>query len=269
MLTFDSKEIHYYSLMDGNGSNYYALNADVGIIVTKTLSTNSYFILMMSFTVLLLILFIIFPVFLLMFYPIKMFRSLLSRCLCNRFQIILNIFIERFHCCFKDGLDGTKDMRSFSGIYFLLRIVAYNVGIFGHATLHLGHQLSRGFMFLAAALLIALSQPYKKTYMNVVDSLLLSHMASLCYITASTSTEQNKSWLFLPLIQLMIAFPFIILFLVTTYRMIYGIFKRHLFSMQCFSRLKMASLRMKLCDRLFSSSRNLTLPETTYGAINY
>ena len=45
MLIFDSKVINYYSLMDGCGSHYYALTADVDIIVvTKTTdyTTTSY-----------------------------------------------------------------------------------------------------------------------------------------------------------------------------------------------------------------------------------
>ena len=203
---------------------------------------------------------------LLIFDPTKIFRSRVSRCLCSRLQIVLNIFVEKIHCCYRDVLDGAKDMRSFSGIYFLLRIIVYSAVMLSHATFDWDHQLIRGFMFSAAALLVSLSRPYKETYMNVLDSILLSHMASLCYITASTSTVQTKPWLFLPMMHLMIAFPFIVLLLVTTYRMIHGIFRRHLLLMQCFSRLKMA--RMKLCNGLFSNSHNLALPETTYGAIN-
>lgn len=155
-------------------------------------------------------------------------------------------------------------MRSFSGIYFLLRIVIYSAAILSHATLKLNYQLARGFVFSAAALLIALIRPYKRTYMNVVDCFLLSHMASFCYIIASTTSLKNKPPIFLPLMQLMIAFPFIVLLLVIAYRMIHGIFGQYVSSMQCFTSLKMG--RAKLC---FSNSCNLTSPEITYyGAIN-
>ena len=265
VLTLDLKEITYYSLMDGHESHDYAIIADISIIIMK--STNYYFISMMCFTVLLFILFIIFPVFLLVFYPTKIFRSLLSRCICTRFQIFLNISIEKFHCCYRDGLDGTKDTRSFSGIYFFLSILAYYATILSRTTLNLDQQLTRGFIFSATALLIALSRPYKKTYMNVVDSILLSHTASLCYIAASTSSLKTKPQFFLPMMHLMIAFPFIILLLVTAYKMAHGIFKKQMSSVQCFLCLKTA--RVKLGNRFFSKShRNLSLPETTYGAIN-
>ena len=205
--------------------------------------------------------------FLLSFYPIKIFRSLLSRCICSRLQIFLNIFIEKFHCCYRDGLDGAKDMRSFSGIYFLLRIIVYCTVTLNHTTINLDRQLIRGFIFSATALLIVVSRPYKKTYMNVVDSILLSHTASLCYITASTSSLKNKPQFFLPMMHLMIAFPFVILLLVTAYKMALGIFKQQMSSMQCFTCLKTA--RVKLGNRFFSKAHhNLPLPETTYGAIN-
>ena len=159
-------------------------------------------------------------------------------------------------------------MRSFSGIYFLLRIIVYSTTTLSLITLHVDRELIRGFIFSAIALLIALSRPYKKMYMNVVDSILLSHTASLCYITASTSSLKTKPQFFLPLMYFIFAFPFIILLLVTAYRMVYGIFTQHMSSMQCFTCLKIP--RVKLCKRLFSKSHhNLILPETTYRAINY
>ena len=151
--------------------------------------------------------FIIFPVLLLIFYPTKIFRSRVSRCLCSRLQIVLNIFVEKIHCCYRDGLDGAKDMRSFSGIYFLLRIIVYSAVMLSHATFDWNHQLIRGFVFSVVALFISLSRPYKETFMNVLDSILLSHIASLCYITATTSTVQTKPRLFFLLMHLMIAFP--------------------------------------------------------------
>ena len=265
VVTFDLEEITYYSLMDGHESHDYAIIADTSIIIMK--STNYYFISMMCFTVLLFILFIIFPMFLLLFYPIKIFRNLLSRCICTRLQIFLNIFIEKFHCCYRDGLNGAKDMRSFSGIYFLLRIIVYSTAIFNFTTLNVDRELFRGLIFLAIALLIALSQPYKKTYMNIVDSILLSHTANLCYITASSGTLLNQPQFFLLLMYFISALPFIILLFVTAYRMVYGIFTQYVSSMQYFTLLKKA--RVKLCSRFISKSHhNLPLPATTYEAIN-
>ena len=32
-------------------------------------------------------------------------------------EIKLNIFVEKFYTCYRDGLSGGRDMRSFSGLY--------------------------------------------------------------------------------------------------------------------------------------------------------
>ena len=266
VLTFDSVEITNYSLTNGTKSHDYVLSADLSVITFKT--SNSFVIFMICFVTLLILLFFVFPVFLLFFYPTKILRSLLSKCMSSRILILLNTFMEKFQCCYRDGLDGTKDMRSFSGIYFLLRIIIYFAEIISRATLKQDKYLTCGFIFSVTALLVALSRPYKKTYMNIVDTLLLSHVATFCYIIASTSLLNHKSSIFLALMYVMIALPVIITFLLTVSRMTCGTLKKCLqwssFATVCLTCLK--TVRMKLCGSLFS--QNLTLPEITYGTIN-
>ena len=101
-------------------------------------------------------------------------------------------------------------MRSFSGIYFLLRIMIYLSEAISRITLKFDPTLARGFVFSVTALVIALSRPYKKSYMNIMDSILLSHMATLCYIISSSSN--NKPQFFLPVMQIMIFLPFMAFF---------------------------------------------------------
>ena len=262
VLTFDAEEINSYSLSDGHVSRGYVFTADVSIVMFK--SRNFFFIFSICFTVVLSLLFIIFPILLLFFYPTKTFRRLLSKCTSSRFRIILNIFIEKFQNCYKDGLDEVKDMRSFSGIYFLLRIMIYLAEAISRITLEFDPTLARGFVFSVTALVIALSRPYKKSYMNIMDSILLSHMATLCYIISSSSN--NKPRFFLPVMQIIIFLPFMAFFLLTIYRIAHGICKKYFqcSSLQCLTCLNIA--RVKLSG-IFNSP-NITKPMTTYGAIN-
>ena len=266
VLTFDSEVIINYSLINGSESHDYALSSDLSVIIFKT--SNSFVIFMMCFVVLLILLFVIFPVFLFFFYPTKNLRSLLSKCMSSRLLIFLNTFMEKFQYCYRDGLDDTKDMRSFSGIYFLLWIVICFAGIISKTTLNLDQYLTRGFVFSVTALLIALSCPYKKTYMNVVDSILLSHMATLCYIIASASNLNHKPPILLPLMHVMFAAPFIIIFFLTIYRMTHGFFKKRYwwssFVIECLTCLN--TVRMKFFGSF--PSQNQILPEITYGTIN-
>ena len=119
-------------------------------------------------------------VLLLILYPFKWFRDFcfFSKCgFLNRTSI--SIFVEKFHCCYRNGLDGGRDMRSFSGLYFGLRFLTPF-----HFLMHkfLSLWTYKAILMSSATLLIALVQPYKKTYMNVLDALLLSLFALICHL---------------------------------------------------------------------------------------
>ena len=88
ILTFDSEEITNYSLMDGKEIYAYVLRADLTIFTLQ--SSDGLMIVMTCFLGLLVALLIFFPVFLLFFYPTKILRKLLSKCLNNRLLIFLN-----------------------------------------------------------------------------------------------------------------------------------------------------------------------------------
>ena len=111
---------------------------------------------------------------LLALYPIQSFRSLLFKCLPKRSIGPLNILVEKFYSCYRDGLDGGRDMRSLASLYFFLVLFAYTIlpinglGYFLVATL-----------FGGCSLFITSIQPYKKKYMSVIDSLILANMALL------------------------------------------------------------------------------------------
>ena len=221
MLTFDSEEIKNYSLMDGKESCEYVLSADLTTVTVMLKRSDSFMIFMVCFSVLLLLLFVILPVFLLFFYPTRILQNLLSKCLSSRLLIILNTFVEKYHCSYRDRLDGTKDMRSFSGIYFLLRIIIYFAEAFRRATLDLDLHFTRGFVFSVAVLIIAL-----RKYMNIMDCILLFHMATFCYnmIASSTTDLNHNPRIYLLVMQVMIAIPLIFVFLITIYRMTHAIF---------------------------------------------
>jgi hypothetical protein len=116
------------------------------------------------------------PVLLLVLYPFKLFRKCLSKCKLDK--LFISTFVEKFHGCYRDGLDGGKDMRSFCGLYFFLVILMSQVHHhFLKLKLHISPWLSSAFIFLTFSLLIALIQPYKKKHINILDSLLLAHLA--------------------------------------------------------------------------------------------
>ena len=141
-----------------------------------------------------LLVFILFPLLLLLLYPMRCFQ----RCLgcCGVRWHALPIFIDAFQGCYKDGTNGTRDCRYFAAAFLIARILLCVVfslnqtGMFYVAGL---------FVFLALAMAIVIVKPYKprfSTY-NAVDSVLVLIMAlwcatAVCIIIAGL---ESHSWL--------------------------------------------------------------------------
>ena len=110
------------------------------------------------------------------FYPIRSFRSLLFKCLPKQSIGPLNMFVEKFHSCYRDGLDGGRDMRSLASLYFFGVLLSYIL-----LSITRSAYFVMATLFGGCSLFIANIQPYKKKYMSVIDSLILANMAFLCF----------------------------------------------------------------------------------------
>ena len=95
---------------------------------------------------------------------------------------------DRYYGCYKDKLNGEHDMRSFSALYFILRplvISIYGIRImpstFSNNTWFLAI-----FLFVSVSLLISFVKPYKTTYINLLDTLLLALLSLLCLLMSTS-----------------------------------------------------------------------------------
>ena len=142
-------------------------------------STNVKYLLITIFASLSILVFNILPALLLVLHPIKIFKTCLSKCKLD--GLALTTFVEKFHGCYRDGLDGRKDMRSFAGLYFFLRFVplVFTVDKLTIPTTDWSYVV---FIFLAATILIALVRPYKENYMNIIDTFLLADITFMSYL---------------------------------------------------------------------------------------
>ena len=123
-------------------------------------------------------------------YPLKAFQRLLRKIKLFKHQrATLHLFVEKFYSSYRDGLDGGKDMRSLASLYFFLRFFLI---IFHQSSLELIGLSVAGVgdaqvvaIFLrvvnigAVAVFIITVRPYKETYANILDALILSIMALL------------------------------------------------------------------------------------------
>ena len=136
------------------------------------------------------------PVFIIALYPIRIFRNLLFKCCHRQFICRLNFFVDEYHFCYKDGLDGGKDMRSFASMYFFTTILLYAMWSIGYNTLYLA------ILFGVCSLTIAIVQPYKKQYMTIIDSLILANLA-----LATAASEKYDSLYFRILFKICTVLP--------------------------------------------------------------
>ena len=146
------------------------------------------------------------PTIFLILYPFRFFQGLLSRC--RRVQIPLERFVRKFNNCYKDGQDGGKDMRSFAGLYFVVRLVIFLSNPISSVLLISKNDpyLVRNIIFTITVLLIALCRPYRKTYINMLDTLLLAHLGIFCHLMSSYAGFQDEANLVIAF-EVMVALP--------------------------------------------------------------
>lgn len=180
-LVYQSVQILSSQYIMRNGLSYVKVNLYDPTIVYMSIQHLPFVIV----SVAIIVVFVIPPPFILLFCTTR------ARCkISGRLRVALRTFVEKFHGCYRDQLDGGYDMRCFSALYFFMRamiLVIYMIRTFRFST----HMWFFAIvLFGGVAMLIAFVKPYKKTYMNLVDTLLLALVAVLCLLM-TTSFENT------------------------------------------------------------------------------
>ena len=200
--------------MRGNLSLKYILVYDSNIIYG-----SSKYVATAVVSVFVLFIFNILPALVLVLYPFKIFRAFLSKCRLD--TLCLSAFMDKFHGCYRNGLNGGKDMRSFAGVYFFLRFLPF----FYYPCQLYKIPFSFGsylvLIFLSATLLIAIARPYKENYMNVFDTLLLGQLTFMPKILTDDYYDGMGTHIFIlnliPAVALVICFFYVKIFKVYTF----------------------------------------------------
>lgn len=126
----------------------------------------------LSCSIILSLFLLVIPILLLSLYPVKLFKRLLHCFLPSKWWLILNAFVDTFQGHYKDGTDGTRDFRVFSVLHFIL--LFFNIIVFPHYI-----QLLRSIIFkqsccVMGSLLFAIVRPCKKSYANILQSLIMA-----------------------------------------------------------------------------------------------
>ena len=174
----------------------------VGIDQTVLYGTTEHLLFLIPAAILFFILGILPTVFLIL-YPIRPFRILFSKCRLD--GVIINTFAEKFYSCYRTGLDGGWDMRSFVGLYFVSRFLLFLSNIMA-AMLQISENdpyFMRNVILAITLLLIAVCRPYKETYMNKVDTILLLHVGLVCHLVSAENGFENEKVLAITFVLMM------------------------------------------------------------------
>ena len=164
-----------------------------------------YFVL----AIVVLFIFVLIPPLLLLSYPLKVIEKI-SSCIGHcHFQIggRLQMFLDTFQGCYKDGTNGAKDCRYFAGLYFVLRTVLFTT--YAYTGIWFRQYTVQQIVCTITILLFAIIRPYKNNFYNNLDAMIFGILAAIntlsIYNTFLTSLD-------LPLPPLPFAVQYILIF---------------------------------------------------------
>ena len=172
--------------------------------------------------------FTLLPMLLLFLYPLSCFQTCLNRtgCGCQT----LHIFMDAFQGHFKDGTRDTRNLRFFSGLYLLLRVLVY-------ASTMLTYQVASyaytTVLISVMAICVALAQPYKKYLHNMIDAgfLLIFQLLSVSLNPLGFGRFSRLEYGLMPLTSILIALPFVYICVLVAKKLCFSAF-------QCLKRQK-------------------------------
>ena len=175
-----------------------------------------------------LLVFVVFPLLLLLLYPMRSFQRCLGYCTRIKWQF-LHTFADAFQGCYKNGTNGTRDYRYFAGLYLLFRVV-----------LLVGFIVQSGtFRWLilipfpaVISLLFASFRPYKNIYFNIIDCLVFALVALSTFLIMYTYT--THVYYYIPLLYVVLFAPFLYFVSFILYKILSQVALLH----TCCSRIK-------------------------------
>ena len=118
-----------------------------------------------------LVIFVISPTIILILYPTRLFRRCVSCCGFRRLHA-LHMFVESFQGQYKDGTNGTRDFRTVSASFLILRILYLTMFVNPHRS-NPPTSVYACIAFAGATGFYAVTRPYRSNIRNNIDILIL------------------------------------------------------------------------------------------------
>ena len=93
----------------------------------------------------------------------------------------IQVFLNEFHGCYKDGSDGGVDCRWFASLYFCLRIIMFT--LYAQMNEWDMQYLAQIILFLSMAFLFSIFRPYREDWINSLDTVMFINLAAISTIS--------------------------------------------------------------------------------------
>ena len=156
-----------------------------------------------------LLIFVLLPPLILLLYPTRLFKKCLRCCGFRRWDV-LQMIMDIFQGCYKDGTDGTVDWRPLSSLYMFVRLVlAFCCLALELLVTHvLQIKIGIGISHVLLGTMFLIVKPYKKHWMSYTDGLLLT----LVGLAILTVVFENKVIYLLVIMVVLVMIVFVALF---------------------------------------------------------
>ena len=131
---------------------------------TVSCSSQQY-VLYLLLPVVISIFLVLLPSLLLCVYPTRVYTKL-SQCVSARVRLAITAFAEALHCCFKDGLNGTRDYRASAGLVILIFPACLLVNSAVEIATGYGWKIAGSCTFFVVSLLLSQIRPCKSAIAN-------------------------------------------------------------------------------------------------------
>ena len=168
--------------------------------------------------------FIVLPVLILLLYPTRVFQRCIG-CCSTRWHA-LDAFVDTFQGYYKNGTNGTPDWRYFSGLYLIFRIL-----LVGAYVLPMHYKrVYRVTCYSSASLLFGLLRPYKESWINYWDSIVMM-LFSLAEFFALYNEYVSRGHLVF--LYVLVVVPLVYLIVYTSYKVLSQLGIRHHCALCC------------------------------------
>lgn len=118
--------------------------------------------------IIILMVFVFFPMCLLFCYQCRCFRKCLTKCKIQ--GETLDLFVDTFQMYYKDGSNGTRDCRWFAGFFLLIKLLGY---LLYNIIADSGFMVMCSVLFVIGGMVVILIEPYKEDFNNIGTANLL------------------------------------------------------------------------------------------------